>query len=285
MTRLRRPAARPARALAVYGLHFIVLTVLFAPLLFAIASSLRSLDEIYRYVSPVTWQTFLPTNATIEAYRTLFVERGFGQVVLNTLFVSLGTAVLGCTLGSLAGFAFAKFAFPGRRALFALVLVSFMVPFEVIAIPLYKLVDSLEWIDTYYALIVPALANGLVVFLFRQFYLDFPDEYIEVARTEGAGWFRIFRSIVAPLSRPVTIAAGLLLFISQWESFLWPLIATRSQEFRVIQVAMAESRTQQATLWNELFAQAVVAFIIPVLLLIPLQRYFVQGLIGTGIKE
>lgn len=268
-----------------YALHFAVVLVVVAPLAFAVVSSLRPLNDIYRYVSPVTWQTFWPTNATLGAYETLFTERGFGLVVLNTLFVAVATALVGALLGALAGFGFAKFSFPGRSVLFGIVLFSFMVPFEVIAIPLYQLVDQLNWIDTFYALIVPAVANGLVVFLFRQFYAEFPDAYLEIARTEGASWFRVFWSIVLPLSKPVTIAAGLLLFISQWESFLWPLIATRSEQFKVIQVAMAESNTQQATLWNELFAQTVVAFIIPVLLIVPLQRYFVRGLVGTGIKE
>jgi multiple sugar transport system permease protein len=275
----------PLGALARYTVHIVLAVLVLFPLLFALVSSIRPLNEIYQYVSPVTWQTFLPTNVTFDAYITLFTERGFGVVVLNTIFVALSTVLFGVFFGALAGFAFAKFAFRGREVLFGVVLVTFMVPFEVIAIPLYQLVDDLNWIDTYFALIVPAIANGLVVFLFRQFYLDFPDSFIEAARTEGASWFRIFVSIVLPLSRPVTIGAALILFISQWESFMWPLIATRSPAFQVIQVAMSESRTQHATLWNELYAQSVIAFLIPLLFILPLQRYFVQGIASTGVKE
>lgn len=275
----------PAGVLARYALHVALAVLVLFPLLFALVSSIRPLNDIYKYVSPVTWQTFLPTDVTFEAYVTLFTERGFGTVVLNTVFVALATVLFGVVFGALAGFAFAKFRFPGRELLFGVVLVTFMVPFEVIAIPLYRLVDDFNWIDTYFALIVPAIANGLVVFLFRQFYLDFPDSFIEAARTEGASWLRIIVSIVLPLSRPVTISAALILFISQWESFMWPLIATRSPAFQVIQVAMSESRTQHTTLWNELYAQSVIAFLIPLLFILPLQRYFVRGIASTGIKE
>ncbi|MBU5445415.1 carbohydrate ABC transporter permease [Paenibacillus sp. MSJ-34] len=186
---------------------------------------------------------------------------------------------------SMGAFAFAKFHFPGKNALFGFVLLSFMIPFEVIAIPLYGLVDGLGWIDTYYGLIVPAVANGLVIFLYRQFFLDLPDALIESARMDGAGWLRIYTGIIMPLCKPVTVSAGLMLFISQWESFMWPLIATRSKEYRVIQVALSDFTTEHATLWNEMFALAVIAVIIPTVLLLPLQRFFIQGVSSTGIKE
>jgi multiple sugar transport system permease protein len=250
-----------------------------------VVSSLRPLHEIYKYVSPVTWQTFVPLNATWEAYFTLFTERNFGRVLYNTFYVSIFTVVFGIWLGSMAAFAFAKFQFRGKRLLFGLVLLTFMIPFEVIAIPLYGLVNSLGWIDTYYGLIVPAVANGLVIFLYRQFFLDLPDSLIESARIDGAPWWKIYTSVVMPLCRPVTISAGLMLFISQWESFMWPLIATRSKEYKVIQVARSDVTTERATLWNEMYAVSVIAVLIPILLLLPLQRFFIQGVTGTGIKE
>ncbi|RXZ82325.1 carbohydrate ABC transporter permease [Paenibacillaceae bacterium] len=270
---------------AMYIVQIIVAFLIVFPLFFAVVSSLRPLDDIYKYVSPVTLQTFLPTNTTLDAYITLFTERNFALVLFNTFFVAIMTVLFGIIFGSMAAFAFAKFQFRGKAALFGIVLLTFMIPFEVIAIPLYGLVQSVGWIDTYYGLIVPAVANGLVIFLYRQFFLDLPDALIESARIDGASWWKIYSAIIMPLCKPVTISAGLLLFISQWESFLWPLIATRSKQYKVIQVALSDFTTQHGTLWNELYAVSVIAVIIPLLLLLPLQRFFVQGVANTGIKE
>ncbi|MDF2962551.1 MAG: transporter permease [Paenibacillus sp.] len=268
-----------------YLLQIIIAFIIVFPLFFAVVSSLRPLHDIYKYVSPVTWQTFLPINPTWEAYLNLFTERNFGKVLYNTFFVSILTVIFGIWFGSMAAFAFSKFQFKGKQALFGLVLLTFMIPFEVIAIPLYGLVNTLGWIDTYYGLIVPAVANGLVIFLYRQFFLDLPDSLIESARMDGAPWWKIYTSVVMPLCKPVTISAGLMLFLSQWESFMWPLIATRSKEYKVIQVALSDFTTEHATLWNEMYAVSVIAVIIPILLLLPLQRFFIQGVSSTGIKE
>ncbi|TDF93314.1 carbohydrate ABC transporter permease [Paenibacillus piri] len=268
-----------------YIVQIIVAFLIVFPLFFAVISSLRPLNDIYKYVSPVTLYTFLPINTTFDAYVALFTERNFGKVLYNTFYVSIMTVLFGIGFGSMAAFAFAKFQFKGKALLFGLVLLTFMIPFEVIAIPLYGLVKVFGWIDTYYGLIVPAVANGLVIFLYRQFFLDLPDSLIESARMDGASWWKIYTAVVMPLCKPVTISAGLMLFISQWESFMWPLIATRSKEYKVIQVAMSDFTTEHATLWNEMYAVSVIAVIIPILLLLPLQRYFIQGVTNTGIKE
>lgn len=270
---------------AIYLVQIVTAFCILFPLLFAVVSSVRPLNDIYKYVSPVTWRTFFPTNVTFEAYIHLFAERNFGSVLFNTFYVALMTVLFGVLLGSMAAFAFAKFQFRGKHALFGLVLLTFMIPFEVIAIPLYGLVNQLGWIDTYYGIVVPAVANGLVIFLFRQFFLDLPDSLLESARMDGATWGRIYAWIVMPLSKPVTVSAALMLFISQWESFMWPLIVTRSKQYKVIQVAMSDFTTEHATIWNEMFAASVIAFIIPILLLLPLQRYFIQGVTHSGIKE
>ncbi|TBL80419.1 carbohydrate ABC transporter permease [Paenibacillus thalictri] len=265
--------------------HLVIACLVLLPLLFAFASSFRPLTEIFRYVSPFSWRTFIPTELTFEAYTSLFAARGFGRIFLNTFFVTFTTVIVGVVINSMAAFAFAKFEFRGKQLLFLLVLVTFMIPFEVIAIPLYNLVDQLGWIDSYTGLIVPGLANGLVIFLFRQFFMDLPTMLLESAHVEGASWTTIYTKIVMPLSKPVAISAGLLLFLFQWESFLWPVIATRSKQYKVIQVAMSDFVTEHATYWNEMFAACTLVVLVPVLVLLPLQKYFVQGVTGTGIKE
>ncbi|MCR8633842.1 carbohydrate ABC transporter permease [Paenibacillus radicis (ex Xue et al. 2023)] len=268
-----------------FCIHLIIACLVLLPLLFALVSSFRPLTEIFRYVSPFSWRTFIPTELTFDAYTSLFTARGFGRIFLNTFLVTFVTVIVGVFINSMAAFAFSKFEFRGKNTLFLLVLVTFMIPFEVIAIPLYNLVDHLGWIDTYWGLIVPGLANGLVIFLFRQFFMDMPTMLLESAHLDGASWSTIYTKIVMPLSKPVTISAGLLLFLFQWESFLWPVIATRSKQYKVIQVAMSDFVTEHATFWNEMFAACTLAVLVPVLVLLPLQKYFVQGVTGTGIKE
>lgn len=271
--------------LLLYAVHIALALVVLLPLAFALVSSFRPLEDIYKYMSPITWRTFWPSNATLEAYQLLFTERGFGQIFLNTFFVGAANVIGGLVLGSMAAFAFVYFEFRGKTLLFLLVLLTFMIPFEVISIPLYSLVNRLGWVDTYAGIIIPGIANGLVIFLFRQFFLELPISLIESARMDGASWLRVYTRIVMPLCRPVTVSASLLIFIQQWESFLWPLIVTRSKEYKVIQVALSDFVTEYATYWNEMFAAVILSILIPVVLLLPLQRYYVQGIANTGSKE
>jgi ABC-type glycerol-3-phosphate transport system permease component len=268
-------------------IHVLYLTVGFLfllPLWWALASSVRPLNDIFKYVSPFSLAALVPDKLTFEAYRNIFLEKGFGTAVFNSLFVALATVLAGLGVNSLAGFAFAVLRFPGRNALFGITVLTFLVPFEAISIPLYTVVRSLGWLDTYLALIVPGVANGIVIFLFRQFFSQVPRELVDAARIDGASWLTIFVRIYLPLSKPVIISAALLIFLFQWEAFLWPLISTRSEGLKVIQVALAGFELRYQTLWNELFAAATLAALIPLLILLPLQRFYVQGVTAGGFK-
>ena len=269
-------------------IHVLYLTVGFLfllPLWWALASSVRPLNDIFKYVSPFSLAALIPDKLTFEAYRSIFFDKGFGTAVFNSLFVALATVLAGLGVNSLAGFAFAVLRFPGRNALFGITVLTFLVPFEAISIPLYTVVRSLGWLDTYMALIVPGVANGIVIFLFRQFFSQVPRELVDAARIDGASWLTIFVRIYLPLSKPVIISAALLIFLFQWEAFLWPLISTRSEGLKVIQVALAGFEERYRTLWNELFAAATLAALIPLLILLPLQRFYVQGVTAGGFKS
>jgi multiple sugar transport system permease protein/putative chitobiose transport system permease protein len=268
-----------------YALQIILALIVLLPIAFALISSFRPLDDIFKYLSPVTWKTFWPGNVTIEAYENLFALRGFGRTFFNTFFVSAACVIFGLLVGSMAAFAFSAFEFAGKKPAFAIVILTFMLPFEIIAIPLYSFVNRLGWIDSYSGLIIPNIANGLVIFLFYQFFQDMPKALFESARIDGASWFRVYSQITMPLSKPVTVSAALLIFIQQWESFLWPLIAVRSKEYKLIQVALSDFVTDIMTYWNEMFAAVVLSIVVPVILLLPLQRYYVEGIANTGSKE
>jgi multiple sugar transport system permease protein len=272
------------RRVLLHLLYVLVAILVIGPLLWALSSSLRPREDIFRYLMPFSLEALYPTTVTLEAYRAIFFDKGFGQAVLNTGIVAIATVVGGVLVAAMAGFAFARLQFPGKQALFVLTVVTFLVPFEAIAIPLYGLVQRLGWIDSYAALIVPGVANGIAIFLFRQAFTEIPNELVDAARLDGASWLGILFTIFLPLTKPVIVGASLLLFLFQWESFLWPLIAVRDERYKVVQVALSDFQLQYQTLWDQLFAASIVAAVIPLLLLLPFQRYYVRSVVGTGLK-
>lgn len=283
---MSRRATQP-RALVGLGLkHLAYIAIAFVfvlPLWWAIVSSLRPNSAVFADIFPFTPKALLPSPVTLEAYSGVF-ERGFGQIIGNTMLVALVTMAVGLIVNGAAGFAFAMFDFKGKKVVLSAVIISFMLPFEAIALPLYTVTQQLGWLDNIAALIVPSVANGLAIFLFYQFFSQVPRDYAEAARLDGVSWLDILLRIYVPLSLPTCISAALLLFIFQWEAFLWPLLAMPSQQFKVIQVGMAAFQQQYQTIWNQLFAVSVITALIPIALLLPLQRYYVQGLAGAGIK-
>ncbi len=265
--------------LLIYSL-FVIL-----PVFIVFVSSLRPAEDIFKYMMPFSWKTLIPTNIDFSAYITIFKEFNFGRALFNSFFISIMSVLGGVIINSMAGFAFAHFRFKGSKILFIFVIATFMAPFESIAIPLYNLIKGLGLINTYYGLIVPSIANGMVIFLFRQFFKSFPRALFESALIDGASWITIFFKIVIPISKPVITSASILMLILRWKAFFYPLLIGNSPEYRVVQVAIANFFTQYGTRWNLLFAAVIVAAIIPVLILLPLQRFYIQAVTGTGIKE
>ena len=145
-------------------------------------------------------------------------------------------------------------------------------------------VRALGWIDSYWALVVPAIADAFSIFLLRQFFLELPQELVDAARIDACGWFAIYWRIALPLVKPALVTTGLLTFIRQWDAFFWPLIATSSAEYTVVQVGLAKYITEFVTFWDRLLAGSVAASLPVLVLYFVLQRYYVQGISTTGVK-
>ncbi len=268
-----------------YGLLTLVAAIMIVPLLWAIAASFSPNDDVFRYAYPFSWRAFLPVNFTLEAYQNLFA-RGFGRSLINTFILGTTVVFLGGVTNAMAGFAFARFQFRGKRFLFIFtILVTFLIPVDLTAIPRFILVNNLGWLNTWQGLVIPGLASSLVIFLFRQFFEELPQDLIDAARVDGASWQQLFMQVVLPLSTPVMITAALLLFLSQWDAFFWPLLIAPRPELRVVQVEISNAVGQFQTLWNELLAGSMLAAIVPILLLLPFQRYYVQAITSSGLKE
>ena len=269
----------------IYVLHFIVAALFILPLMWAIAASFSPNALVFKYAYPFSWRALLPNEFTFQAYMNLF-ERNFGLSLSNTFFLGVIVVTVGGIVNAMAGFAFARFSFRGKRLIFvSIILITFLVPIDLTAIPRFILVRDLGWINTWQALIVPGLANSLVIFLFRQFFEDIPQDLIDAARVDGATWLSVFFRIILPLSRPVIITAALLMFLSQWDSFFWPLLVAPHLDLRVVQVEIANSIGEYQTLWNELLAGSMLAAVVPIMLLLPFQRYFIQAITSSGLKD
>ncbi|MGH3344513.1 MAG: carbohydrate ABC transporter permease [Carbonactinosporaceae bacterium] len=253
------------------------LTVL--PLVYMVSLALQSDAEILQG-EPVLW----PEQLQFGNFVRLFEEAPFARFFLNS-FVMAGAITLAHLLfDPLTGYVFAKFDFRFKNTLFVIILGTLMVPFFIRMIPLYVIMSNLGWTDTYRGLIVPFLMDAYGIFLMRQFIEPLPDELIDAARVDGASELRIYRSIVLPHTKPALAVLGLFTFVFQWNEFLWPLVATDTEEMRTMTVGLTLFNQEHFTQWNLTAAGAVVLFVPTFLLFFVSQRYLVRGITLTGLK-
>lgn len=281
---MKRETKRKLLNGAAYAALVLIALLTLFPLVWGISASLRDDMELYTYIMPFSFHTLVPVEWTVKSWVKLFTKFNFLRPVLNSVFITAVTIVLGCALNSVAAFSFAMFNFKGKQILFMLVLLSFMIPFEAIALPLYQVADKMNMVNTYQGMIIPGIASGLVMFLFIQFFKDIPAELLDAARVDGAGLGRIYVKILMPLSKPIFITAGLMLFMDQWNAYLWPLLMARSKDIRTIQIALSSFTTEHKTEWSALYAGSMFAALVPLSLFLPLQKYFVEGITSSGIK-
>ncbi|MDI3312575.1 MAG: carbohydrate ABC transporter permease, partial [Thermoanaerobacterium sp.] len=188
------------------------------PFFWMISTSFKPSSEIFN-IPP----TFIPKKPTIENYIQLFQQMNFGIYLKNTMIIAM-FSMLGLLINALAGYAFAKFQFPGKEKIFYIVLSTMMIPGQVTMIPVYLMLNKIGLTNTMTGIILPGLVSAFGIFLFRQFMSAIPSELIEAARIDGASELRIFLQIIMPESKPVFAVQGIFAFIGAWNSFLWPLI-------------------------------------------------------------
>jgi multiple sugar transport system permease protein len=273
---------RRDRPLAV-RLHLVLIVgfiVMVIPFVWMILGSFKTTGELRQ--TPPTW---IPENPTLDNYRDLFDRLNFPRYFFNSALVATVVTVGNLLFASMAGYAFAKLEFPGKRVLFVLVLSTLMIPAFVTFMPLFVLVSNLGLANTHAALILPFLATAFGVFLMRQYILGIPDELLDAARIDGAGEYTIFFRVVLPLCGPALATLAVLTFVSQWNSFLWPLVVATTEDMYTLPVALALFATgqQESNLALQL-AGATVVVLPMIVLFFAMQRYVIQGVARTGIK-
>ena len=268
-----------ARA-GLYAVLSLGLIVVVGPFGWMLLSSVKPEAEI-REVPPTWW----PHTFTWENFHALFTRLDFPLYFFNSALVATLVTAGNLVFCSLLGYALAKLNFPGRRALFLVVLGMLMVPGMALFVPQFVLVSNMNLANTYAGLVLPFLAGPFGVFLMRQFLRSIPDDLIEAARVDGAGEWRIFWRIVLPLCRPALATLGILTFVSSWNNFLWPLVVATTEDKYTLPVALALYSVGQNRIYLGLTLAGAAVVVLPVLIVfLALQRHFLRGIATTGLK-
>jgi multiple sugar transport system permease protein len=262
----------------------IVLTIIILfPFFWMIATSLKTNSEAL--TNPTA---LFPAVPQWHNYPDVIQALDYWRETLNSLIMSLGVTLGQIFLAALAGYAFARLPFFGRDVLFLITLATLIIPFEILFVPLYLMMSTWGgWLNTFAALIVPSLASPFAIFVFRQFFLTIPKELDEAAKMDGAGYYRIFWTIMLPLSGPAIATVFILTFLAEWSNLLKPLVFTSSPELYTLQQGLTINLSRGANLVPNvatLMAGVVLASIVPVIMFLLGQKYFVRSLASSGLK-
>ncbi|PST20797.1 carbohydrate ABC transporter permease [Mesorhizobium plurifarium] len=254
------------------------------PIAWLVAGSLRPGSQIFTSLDPLSIGSFIPPRPTLENFGSA-LGGTFRTGLINSIIVAACTVVVGLLVCAAAAFALSAMQWRGREVVFALIVFSFLVPEEVVAVPLSAIFARGGLQNTYVALIVPFVGNGIVIFLLRQFFLAIPRSLIEAAQVDGAGWLRIFFQIFLPLSRPALIGAGLILFNGQWQAYLWPLLVTTREDMFLAPITLGLMVGQYSSDYGQIFAASTILSLIPAVILLGFQRSFTDSVAMSGVKE
>jgi multiple sugar transport system permease protein len=271
---------RLGRVAALYVGMTSLAVVMMAPFYWMVMTSFSAPAEAFTY--PPSW---LPKRLSLENYTRMTAVMPFAQFYVNSTIITVSVLAGQLVVCSMAGYAFARLRFPFRDQAFALVLGAMMIPHIVNIIPLYVMFKSLNWINTFYPLIVPPIFTGSFgAFMMRQYFMTVPEELEEAARIDGASTVTIFTRIMLPLAKPALAALAIFTFMGTWNDFFNPLLFINSKSLMTITLGIAALRGEYATEWTVMMAAAT-ASVVPILLIyLVAQKHFIQGITLTGLK-
>lgn len=267
--------------------------LMIAPLVLMVLTSLKTSEE----ASAAGFQ-LLPAVPQFQNYLIVLTESNWPLYLWNSFVTTVITTAVSLVFNLLAGFAFSRLDFPLRKPLFYSVLVGLMVPMQVNLIPVFMILKSIPFlggnnilgqggtgaVNTLLGIMLPGMAGAFGIFLSRQFYMGFPRALDEAARIDGAGCWRIFFSIYLPLSKPLLASLGVIKISSVWNDYMWPLICTYSEEVRTVQLALGMLKSTMVK-WEQLMAAATIVALPLIIVFLSAQRFFVEGIVTSGIKE
>jgi len=284
---------RSTRLLGRYLLLGFIACVFVFPIIFMIVSSLK--PDLQLLIDSSSFRAFLPVgDIGLDNYRSAFARAPIGLFIFNSVFVTATTLLLSLFLASIAAFAFVFIDWYGKSVVLAIIVATYILPFETVAIPLLLLVNNLPWIgaegitwgwlNSYQVQIIPWIVRALEIFLFVQYFKDLPKDLVEAARVDGASWFQIYRRVVMPLSGPVIATVAILKFLEMYNNqFIWPIMVVQEEGYRPIMVGL-QYFFQLNTAWGEIMAYLTIITLPVLAFYLVLQRAFIASIASTGVK-
>ena len=273
-----RGGLREKPFLAAVALHLVaalVVGLLALPFFWALNTALKSDEEVLRH--PAAWW---PGEVTLAGFSEAIQAAPFGRFYVNSVITALAATALQMGFALLMAYAFAAIRFPGKGVLLFLVLVTMLIPDELRLLPNYRIMARLNWLDTYWALIIPPAAHAFPVFVMVQQFRRIPKDLLDAAHVDGAGHFRRLVRVAIPLSKPTLAAATLIAFLGRWNDFLWPLVVIDRLSMRTLPIGLAylQDVAEGMVRWNVLMAGSLIAVSPLLISYMFAQRYFVAGL-------
>jgi multiple sugar transport system permease protein len=271
---------RVAQAVVIYLALAVGAALTLLPLLWMVSASVMPSGRASALPPPL-----LPETITFEHYVALFTRLDLARSLFNSAFLAGAVTLIALLMNSMAGYAFAKLRFAGRDRVFRFLLAALVIPAQVAMLPLFLMLKKMGCIDTYWGVIIPGMASIFGIFLVRQYATSIPDSVLDAARIDGAGEFRIYRTLVLYLCAPILVTLGVFTFMGAWNDFMWPLIVLADQDLHTLPVALANLSGEHVQ-DTELMMAGAVLTVLPVLVLfLVLQRYYVAGIMAGGVKE
>lgn len=250
---------------------------MFLPILVMIITSLKSESAVF--MTPFQW---IPDQFHWENYQSVIQRHSFFSYFKNSIIIALTATTANLFLSSLAGYSLAKFHYKGKNLVFTLIIIMLLLPGQAIVVPLFMIMSSVKLVDSLWTIILPCMTSPFAIFLMRQYFLSIPDSIIEAARVDGASELLIYFRIILPQGKPVLAALGIFSFMYNWNNFLWPLIALKSESKFTIPLGIAMMQGEYSTPYNELMAAAVIASLPVLLVYFVLQNKFINSMVITG---
>ena len=250
----------------------------FTPFFWSVSTSLKSLPE------SVAGFDLIPDDPSLRAYREVWTQFNFARFAANSAFLALTLTITNVLLASIGGYAFARLRFPGREALFMLVLATLMIPDQLRLVPVFQMLTNWGLIGTYQGYVLVKLVLAESLFLMRQYFLTIPRDFEEAAKLDGAGYFKTYWRVMLPLASPAIAAVTILTFQGIWNELFWPLIILQDESKYTLTIGISQFVGIYNTQWPELMAASVIAIVPVAVIFLVFQRYFVSGIVAAGVK-
>ena len=276
----RRRIGRSTERWLLFAAALVLTLIVLLPVIVIVLTAFKPASEINAYPP-----TLLPGTWTLDNFAKIFSDLPFGRLFVNSLVFAGGVTAFALVFDSLAAYALARIDFRGNRVILIVIVASLMIPFQATLIPVYQLVAQLGWVNTFAGLIIPRAADAFGIFFLRQFFIALPRDLDNAARIDGAGEFRIFRSIVLPNAVPALLTLAIFTFVNNWNDLLWPLVFTTSPEMGTITSGLTLLTGPSGIIpYGTMIAGSLIAVLPLAVMFLIMQRRFIESVATTGLK-